>query len=257
MSASDNGIRLEKAEGVALVTLDAPPLNILSTATMNAISGALEDVCADRSLKALAFTSRGKAFSAGADVGEHAPGQVSKMIAAFSRMFTLLGGIDLPVVMAVDGAALGAGFELAMMGDVLLASERSKFGQPEIRLGFFAPVGVAWLPARIGPGRAIEVTCSGRTYTAAEMHAMGLVTRVVPSDNLAAALQETLADFRRASPLVMRLNARMVRQLAGRPFEQAHLEAERVFLEELMVTEDVQEGIASFFEKREPAWKNR
>ncbi len=257
MSGDGKGVRLEKTDGIALVTLDAPPLNILTASMMASIADALADVRADRSLKAAAFTSTGKAFSAGADVGEHRPEQAPEMIAAFSRLFSILGALELPIVMAVDGAALGAGFELAMMADVLLASERAKFGQPEIRIGFFAPVGVAWLPARIGPARAMEVTCSGRTYTAAEMQAMGLVSRVVPPEGLRAALDEVLADFRRASPLVMRLNARMVRRLAGRPFEEARREAEKVFLEELMPSEDVREGIASFFEKREPVWKNR
>jgi cyclohexa-1,5-dienecarbonyl-CoA hydratase len=257
MSGDGKGVRLEKTDGIAFVTLDAPPLNILTASMMASIADALADVRADRSLKAAAFTSTGKAFSAGADVGEHRPEQAAAMIAAFSRLFSLLGALELPIVMAVDGAALGAGFELAMMADVLLASERAKFGQPEIRIGFFAPVGVAWLPARIGPARAMEVTCSGRTYTAAEMQAMGLVSRVVPPEGLRAALDEVLADFRRASPLVMRLNARMVRRLAGRPFEEARREAEKVFLEELMPSEDVREGIASFFEKREPVWKNR
>jgi methylglutaconyl-CoA hydratase len=103
----------------------------------------------------------------------------------------------------------------------------------------------------------MEITCSGRTYAAAEMHAMGLVSRVVPAEELKGALDAALADFRRASPLVMRLNARMVRRLQGRPFEEARREAERVFLEELMPSEDVREGIAAFFEKREPVWKNR
>lgn len=254
---SGDGIRFEQIDGVAFVTLDSPPLNILTAVMMEAISDALAKVCADRSLKAVAFTSRAKAFSAGADVGEHQPAQAPKMIAAFSRMFAQLGALDLPIIMAIDGAALGAGFELAMMGDVLLASERATFGQPEIRLGFFAPVGVAWLSARVGPGRAMEITCLGRAYTAAQMHAMGVVSRVVPPDGLSAALDETLADFRRASPLVMRLNARLVRHLAGRPFEQARREAEKVFLDELMPSEDVREGIASFFEKRQPVWKNR
>ncbi len=256
MSGEGPSIRLEKADGVAVLTLDSPPLNILTASMMDEISGALAAVRADPSLKAMALTANGKAFSAGADVGEHRPEDAPAMIASFSRMFTLLGGLELPIVMGVDGAALGAGFELAMMSDVLLATERAKFGQPEIRLGFFAPVAVAWLPARIGPARAMEVTCSGRTYTAAEMHAMGLVTRVVPREELRSALEEVLAGFRRASPFVMRLNARMLRRLAGRPFEEAHLEAERVFLQELIPSEDVREGIASFFEKREPVWKN-
>jgi len=257
MIEDSTGVRLENADGVAFVTLDAPPFNMLTAPMMHSISSALEEIGVDGSLKAVVFTSCAKAFSAGADVAEHRPEHAPEMISAFSRMFTLLGALDLPIVMVVDGAALGAGFGLAMMADVLLASERAKFGQPEIRLGFFAPVGVAWLPARIGPARAMEVTCSGRTYTAAEMHAMGLVSRVVPSERLAAALEETLTDFRRASPLVMRLNARLVRQLTGRPFEPARLEAEKVFLQELMPSEDVREGLAAFFENREPVWRNR
>jgi cyclohexa-1,5-dienecarbonyl-CoA hydratase len=254
---ASGGVRYEVRDDVAFLTLDAPPLNVLSAQLMGALAAALERAQADRSLKAVALTAGGRAFSAGADVGEHRPEQAPEMIAAFSRLFTAFGAMELPVVMAVDGAALGAGFELVMMADVLLASERATFGQPEIRLGFFAPLGVSWLPTRIGTARALEVTCTGRTFSASEMMAMGLVSRVVPADGLPAALDGVLADLRRASPVVMRMNVRMTRALATRPFEEAHREAERVFLSELMVTDDVREGIAAFYEKRRPLWKNR
>jgi cyclohexa-1,5-dienecarbonyl-CoA hydratase len=250
-------VRYEVREDVAFLTLDAPPVNVLSAAMMRELASGVERAQADRSLKALVLHSAARAFSAGADVGEHRPEEAPEMIATFSCLFAALGSVELPVVMAVDGAALGAGFELVMMADVLLASERATFGQPEIRIGFFAPVGVALLPARIGLARAIEVTSTGHTYTAAEMHAMGLVSRVVPEAGLSAALEQVLGDLRRASPLVMRMNVRLSRRLLGLPFEEARREAERVFLGELMVTEDVREGIASFFEKRRPLWKNR
>ncbi len=250
-------VRYEARDDVAFLTLDAPPVNVLSGAIMLALAEGVERAQADRSLKALVLQSATRAFSAGADVGEHRPEEAPAMIATFSRLFSALGTLELPVVMAVDGSALGAGFELVMMADVLLATERSTFGQPEIRLGFFAPVGVALLPARIGLARAIEVTSTGRTYTAAEMQAMGLVSRVMPEAELPAALDKVLGDLRRASPLVLRMNVRLSRALLGRPFEEARLEAERVFLGELMATEDVREGIASFFEKRRPDWKNR
>lgn len=255
--AAIDGIRCEVREDVAYVTLDAPPLNILTAAMMQALAAALESLGRNRSLKAVAFTAAGRAFSAGADIGEHRPDQADGMIASFSRLFQALGASELPLVMAVDGAALGAGFELVMMADVLLASERATFAQPEIRLGFFAPAAVAWLPARIGVARAIEVTCTGRTFSAREMAAMGLVSRVVPPDDLSEALESVLRDLRRASPAIMRMNVRLARGLAGQPFEEARREAERVFLQELMGTEDVREGIASFFEKRRPEWKNR
>lgn len=247
----------EVRESIAFVTLAAPPLNILTAAAMLQLTEALERAQADRSLCGIAIAADGKAFSAGADIGEHRPEQAPAMIAAFSRLFQVLGACELPLVMAVDGAALGAGFELAMMADVLLASERATFGQPEIRLGFFAPVGVTALPARVGLGRALEITCTGRTYTAAEMLALGLVSRVVPSPDLPAAVEGVLSDLRRASPLVLRMNVRLARSLFGQPFESARRAAEDVFLGELMATEDVREGLASFFEKRRPAWRNR
>src|ERR1017187_8551960 len=141
-------VRYEERDAVAYLTLAAPPLNILTAAMMVELATVLERARADRSLKAVAITSAGRAFSAGADIGEHRPAQAPAMIAAFSRLFAALGASEVPLVMAVDGAALGAGFELVTMADVLLASERATFVQPEIRLGFFAPVGVTALPAR-------------------------------------------------------------------------------------------------------------
>jgi cyclohexa-1,5-dienecarbonyl-CoA hydratase len=257
MTGSTGMVRFEAKEGVAFITLASPPLNILSMAIMDELTTALERAIADRALLAVVISAEGRAFSAGADIGEHRPEQAPGMIAAFSRLFALLGTIELPVVMAVDGPALGAGFELAMMADILLATDRSTFGQPEIRLGFFAPVGVTALPARIGLQRAIEVTCTGRTYSAAEMTEMGLVARLVAAEQLGPALDAVLADLRRASPLIMRMNVRVLRQSLGQRFEVSCPAAERIFLDELMATEDVREGVAAFYEKRHPAWKNR
>jgi cyclohexa-1,5-dienecarbonyl-CoA hydratase len=257
MNATPSAVRCEIRDEVAYLTLDAPPVNILTAAVMAELADAFERCLADRSLKAIALDAAGRAFSAGADVGEHRPEQAPAMIAGFSRLFKILGASELPIVMTVDGAALGAGFELAMMADILIASDRATFGQPEIRLGFFAPVGVAFLAQRIGIAKSIEVTSTGRTYTAADMQAMGLVSHLVAPENLDATREALLKDLRRASAAVMRMNVRMSRALAGRPFEEARLDAERVFLDELMATEDVREGIASFYEKRRPMWRNR
>ena len=105
------------------------------------------------------------------------------------------------------------GFELVMAADVLLAGEKAKFGQPEILIGFFAPVGVAYLPKLVGTAKAMEITCSGRTYSGEEMRASGLVTKVVPSESLVEEMEGYLKDFRKVSPLVLRMNVRMLKRL--------------------------------------------
>ena len=144
-----------------------------------------------------------------------------------------------------------------MMADIILATENATFGQPEIRLGFFAPVGIIRLPELIGTARAMEITCSGKVYSAAEMKEYDIVTAIVPEEGLEDTLEGVLKDFRRASPLVMRMNTRTLKGLRARPFDEALKEAERVFLEELMATEEPLEGITSFNEKRRPEWNNR
>lgn len=256
-AATAAGVRYEVRDGVAFVTLAAPPLNILTGALMDGLAAAFERAQADRTLVGVALTADGKAFSAGADVGEHRPENAPAMIAAFDRLFDRVAALELPLVTAVDGAALGGGFELAMVADVLLASERATFGQPEIRLGFIAPAGLAYLAERLGPARAMEITCTGRTYDARTMATWGLVTRVVPPEELATALDGVLADLRRASPAVLRLNVRTLKRLRGGAAETARKKAQRVFLDELMAMEDVLEGIASFYERRRPVWRNR
>lgn len=257
MADSEPLVIYEVSKDVAYATLNSPPLNIMTAALMRDVTAAAERAAGDRSLKALVIRARGKAFSAGADVGEHAPGKAPGMIGAFSAMFRQLFALEIPVVMAVDGAALGGGFELVMAGDVVIATARAKFGQPEIRLGFFAPLGVAYLPLLVGHRRAMELTCGGRAFDAATMERWGFVAQVVAPEALEEAVETFLSDLRAASPLTLRLNVRTLKRVRGLGVEEGRVEAERVFLEELMKTEEVSEGIAAFYEKRPPVWRNR
>ena len=143
---------------------------------------------------------------------------------------------------------------------MLLADCRARTGA-----GGFSLILARWLTAAavvllalaVNPARAVEATSTGRPYTAQEMHAMGLVSQVVAADGLTSAMDAVLADLRKARAAVMRLNVRLVRQLQGLPFEEARVEAERVFLDELITLDDVREGVAAFYEKRTPVWKNR
>jgi len=250
-------VRYEVAEDIAVVTLANPPLNIMTAEVMSRIADFADQAAGDASLKGLLLRAEGKAFSAGADVAEHAPEKAGEMIGAFSRMFTKLFALEIPVVAAVNGAALGGGFELVMAADVVVASARAKFGQTEIKLGFFAPLGVAYLPTLVGYRRAMELTCAGRTYDAETMARWGFVNEVVEPEALGEAVDRWLGDLRAMSPLVQRLNVRTLKACLGKAVEPGHLAAERVFLDELMKTDDVREGIASFEEKRRPVWKNR
>ncbi len=243
-------------DDVAYLRLNNPPVNIMSAALMTEMSAHLETIAADKDLKAVAITAEGKAFCAGADVGEHRPENAPAMIGAFGRLFRGLDALEIPLVMAVGGVAMGAGFELVLMADVLLATEKALFGQPEIKLGFFAPVGVVELPALVGRAKAMEITCLGRNYPAAEMARLGLVTQVVAADELDDALENALNDIRWASPLVLRLNTRTLKRSRPVDFAAALIEAERVFLEELMTSHDPVEGIESFYGKRKPEWTN-
>ena len=247
----------EVRESVAYITLDSPPLNILTVAMMDQICAMLKRVQDDPSVKALAITARGRAFSAGADVEEHHPDQAPLMVDSFSRMFCMFGELEVPIVALVEGHCLGGGFELALMAHILLATPNASFGQPEIRLGFIAPVGLAVLPERVGISRAIEITASGRRYSAEEAKELGLVRRIVPQETAHDELENVLDDFRQASPLILRMGVRTLMQSAHMPFEQARQHAEQVFLDELMATDDVREGIAAFTAKRRPVWSNR
>lgn len=257
MSPAESLVNLTVRDDVAYVELNAPPYNILTCDLMRQCDATLGRVAEDPALKAVAFTATGKAFSAGADVGEHAPDQARGMIETFGQLIRRVLGLEIPIVMAVDGAALGGGFEFVMLADVVLATERSKFGQPEIRLGFFAPLGVVRLPQQVGVSKAAEITATGRTYSAQEMLDAGFVSQVVPAEGLSGALEDVLDDFRKASPLVLRMNMRVLKHRANCRMIEDLAHAETVFLDELMATEEVREGVASFFEKRAPRWKNR
>jgi len=249
-------IDYREEDSVAYLNLNNPPVNIMSGELMDHMGELIKTIAENPELKAVAITASGKAFCAGADVGEHRPAQAEAMIESFGRLFRRLDALEIPLVMAVGGAALGAGFELVLMADVLLATAGAKFGQPEIRLGFFAPVGVVVLPELVGRARAMAITCSGRTYTAVEMADLGIVSQVVPDAELDDALEKTLADFRAASAYVLRLNTRSLKASRPESFSDRLDRAEKVFLEDLMTAFDPVEGITAFFEKRAPRWRN-
>jgi cyclohexa-1,5-dienecarbonyl-CoA hydratase len=253
---SDPLILVERAGSVLTLTLNRPPLNVLSIPMLEELNRALDRVDGEIRL-VLLRSGIERAFSAGADVGDHVPERVEQMLAELHRAIIRLWEMEALSIAVVRGHCLGGGMELALSCDFVLAGESARFGQPEIQLGCFPPVAAVLLPHLIGPRRAAEVILTGKTFTAREAETMGLVTRVVRDEEVSAAVEALVDDLARKSPIALRFAKRALRY--GRsPDPRAALRAvERLYLDELMATEDAREGIRAFLEKREPVWTGR
>jgi cyclohexa-1,5-dienecarbonyl-CoA hydratase len=252
-------IVFERNDHTARLVLNKPPLNVLNIAMMREISAALESLSEDPSVKVLVFEAAegSKAFSAGVDVSEHTADMVDEMIEVFHRIFRLLDALDVPTVAVVGGAALGGGCELVLFCDMVIASEKASFGQPEIQVGVFPPVAAVALPGIIGPKKAFELVLTGDRIRAAEAERLGLVNRVVPPDELDAAAEELVGKLTKLSAAVLRLTKRAVRIGSVGRFEEGLAAVEELYLGPLMDTEDAHEGLAAFMEKRAPVWRNQ
>ena len=250
-------LRLERpADGVARLVLDRPPLNVLHIPLLRELDGALTQVAADETLKVLVLTGAGKAFCAGVDVADHTAERVEFMIEAFHEVIRKLLRLELPVIAAVNGAALGGGCELVLACDLVVASEKAKLGQPEIRLGVFPPVAAVLLPRLIGRQPALDLVLTGRLLGADEARELGLVSRVVPSDAFDGAVADLGGKLAGLSRPVLQLAKRTVVEGMAEPLWDAFERAEQLYLRDLMELEDAHEGLAAFLEKREPVWRD-
>lgn len=252
-------IRFEVSDGVARLTLNKPPLNVLDIAMMREINSVLEGLGDDPTVKVLVFEAAegSKAFSAGVDVSEHTADKVEEMIGVFHRIFRLLDALEVPTVAVVGGAALGGGCELVLFCDMVIASERASFGQPEIQVGVIPPIAVVALPGIIGPKKALEMVLIGDRIRATEAEQLGLVNKVVPPEELRTAADEFVAKLAKLSGAVLRLTKRAVRVGSAGSFSDGLAAVEKLYLGPLMATEDAHEGLAAFVEKRAPVWKAR
>jgi len=205
----------------------------------------------------IVFAARGKAFSAGVSIVEHKPETIVMMLNEFHRMFEHLHFITSPSLALVQGPALGGGCELALFCDLVLADENATFGQPEIKLGFFAPIAAIILPQLAGRNRALELMITGDVISAQETVKMGLINRVIPPDDFQDKSEELIARIAGLSAAALRFNRRAVDEVSRMSFEDAIRHVEDMFLNQLMVSDDTQEGLAAFLEKRQPVWKNR
>jgi cyclohexa-1,5-dienecarbonyl-CoA hydratase len=250
-------IHFETVQGIARITLDRPPANVLSIDMMEDIVAALEDLEYQRDAKLLVITAAGKYFSAGFELTDHLGDRGYLMLETFRRIFDLLFKLDKPTMAVVAGPALGAGSILAVGCDLVLAAASAKFVHHEIKAGVFNTVGAVVLPRLVGRKRALEIILSGASLTAAEAASLGLVSRVVPDDRLDAEVASALGRFQELSAPVLQLTRRAVIGALDLPFSDGLRHAEDVYLNQLMATEDAEEGLRAVMAKRKPAWKDR
>ena len=246
-------IQLRIEDRTAWITLDRPPLNVLDIPMMKSLDASLERALPKSDF--VIFQGAGtKAFCAGADVADHTPERVGKMLRAFHAVFRRLATADCLTIAAVHGYCLGGGMELATFCDFVLATESAQFGQPEIKLGCYPPVAIVTLPRLIGMPAAAHLIFTGHQISAREAQHLGLVTRVVPDQELSKAVETILGELRALSPSVLHLTRKTLARLHSADFLKELEEAECVYLSELMQTHDAREGIRAFLEKRKPVW---
>lgn len=251
------GIRVSIDGPVARITLHRPPLNVLTTAMLRDLAEAFDTAAADAEVRIVRLDAEGKVFCAGVDVADHAGDALAPMMDALVAFVDAVERVPMPTVSVVHGAALGGGCEVMLATDLCLASESASFGLPEIRLGVFAPPASVLLPRIVGERRALAMLLTGAAVRAAEAERMGLVNQVFPSEGFDDAVDEWFERMLSLSGAALRHAKRAVLVARGKPVGEAHRDLVRSYVNELMKTEDAEEGIRSFLEKRPPEWKHR
>jgi cyclohexa-1,5-dienecarbonyl-CoA hydratase len=250
-------IAYEVDSGIARITLNLPPLNIIDIPMLGEIQSAVAHAESEKEAKVLVFDHQGKAFSAGVSIRDHTPDKVSEMIEKFHGVFRLLDTVTLPTLALVDGMALGGGCELATFCDIVVASERATFGQPEIKVGVFPPMAAVVFPRLVGRNRALELLLTGEVIDATEAKTLGLINKVLPTTDFRQKAEEFIGKLTSMSAPVLRLTKQAVDRALHAKLRDGLDCVERLYLCDLMNTEDAREGLNAYLEKRKPAWKNR
>jgi enoyl-CoA hydratase len=252
---------LEKgvAPGVALIRLNRPEsLNALNRALVADLTQMLLDLDQDSEVRAIVITGNERAFAAGADIKEMAgDSAIDMLILDQFQKWDQIKRLKKPLIAAVSGYALGGGCELAMLCDIIIASETAQFGQPEIKIGVIPGAGgTQRLTRAIGKSRAMEYILTGRFFSAQQAYEWGLVSRVVPVELYLEEAIKLAAEIASMPPLAVQLAKQAILKSYELSLEEGlHFERRNFYL--LFATEDQKEGMKAFIEKRSPQWKGR
>jgi cyclohexa-1,5-dienecarbonyl-CoA hydratase len=256
-SSETRFVQLVSAAGIARITLNRPPANVLSVEMMEELNGLLESLEYQRDIKLVVLAATGKYFSAGFEIGDHLGDRGYLMLEGFRRVFENLAKLDKPTLSVVAGPALGAGCILAAGCDMALVAASARLGHPEIRGGVFNTVASALLPRLVGRKRAFEMLLGGAAISAAEAERHGLISRAVPDERLDAEVAALVQRFQEGSAPILQLTRRAIAGAMDLPFPDAVRHAEDVYLNQLMGSDDAEEGLRAILEKRKPVWKDR
>jgi len=247
-----------KLEGpVARLTLHHPEHNLLNEAMLRELADGVASVSESASVKLIVLDAAGKVFSGGVDIGEYTADRAFSMLDGFHSACIAMVEASQPVLVVVDGPAIGGGAELIAYGDLVIATPRAKFALPEITIGMFPPLASTMFPHIIGPKRALELILTGEAITAERARDLGLVNRLVPEAQLQTAVNELIAKITAQSGAVLGMAKKAVLGGMGISLRDALRNSMSIFLNELYRLEDSQEGLRALLEKRKPQWKNR
>lgn len=235
--------------------LARPKANLIDAEMIAALDAALE-APVPAELTAILLEADGPHFSFGASVTEHLPGECGAMLTALHRVVGRLLGAPVPVLVAVRGKCLGAGLEVALSGHLLFVAPDAELGQPEIKLGVFAPAASCLLPEVIGTAAATDLLLSGRTLSGLEAVRLGLAVEATP-DPVAAARRYFEEHLLPKSASSLRFALQAVRGDFTARVREKLAAVERLYLDELMNTRDATEGLRAFLDKRPATWEHR
>ena len=224
---------------------------------MEELAESLVEIEARPDIVVIVFAGSGKNFSAGVDVAAHTADKVESMLAKFHAVIHLLVSSKKVSIAAVQGNCLGGGAELALVCDLVYTAESATWGFPEIKLGCYPPVAVTALAAVVGQKHAADLILTGRSITGVEAANIGLANRAVSSEQVASVLQESIEHLSKLSPAALALTKKAIYAWDSIHFDKGLARSEKIYLDELMKTQDTQEGIAAFLEKREPQWRRK
>lgn len=250
-------VKLRIDGALARMTLDRPEHNLLNESFLRELADGISFAGDRPDVKLIVLDSACKVFCGGIDIGEYTSQRVFQMLDAFHAAFSGMLEAAKPVICVVNGPAIGGGAELAAFGDLVIATPKARFAQPEISIGVFPPLASTILPFLVGPKRALEIVLTGEAITAERALELGLINRLVPEAKLEAAVNELTERITAHSGPVLTMAKKAILGGMGLSLRDGMKNSMNIFLNELYRLEDSQEGLRALVEKRKPNWKNR